>query len=1055
MASRRRDIDADSASSDEGVGYSPRGSAQGPRRLFSDTGYSEPGQPAVARHTASSGGLIPQRATGNGYAPAPTFVPSNGAGSRRPLPPGPARGGGRPQPFAGGQISAHAHPFPASPGGSGGHPAGDGEDELPRIPPRSAHGGGLRPGLGATAGQLRPLPAGPPPAQAISRPHSFASIPVSGYRAESRVYRRPEGSSTASLAQAVKYMRQQSSHQLSRTPSRSAMAAATARPPADGSGSSATFNPALAAVASAARIVASRQRIAAAFSDSAPASPSAVVRGRPGNRVAGSVQSGPFPTSPQAHISSPSAAHHFAPAGGIDRVASAPHSGTGTPARSPSSVRFAPSSHDGEVSRQLTPKQRAALVAAAARARGGQALDFSDSGRAPPASSKAHPSSMNGRVGSLRIDAGADEEIATAFRGAAEGASAVSLPTPGSDGVEQAAAGVGSGAGHPADPRYHRHMADRPRLAPYSAAIHNPSTSTSSVQAPLSPAIHVSAGGAMEQSFQHEVGQSRRKSLRPRHLLNKALKASDPEWQEKRARKKDEKRIHERHRLHHLSYGMMLGMWVAMNRFKDAGTLHIDDFNRVQKLFFPREGTAETPQLELPHSFKFKDYAPRVFRHLRERFGVNADEYKRSLGGFYDFIEFQSNSKSGQFFFFSHDGRFMIKTQSHEESTFLRRIIPHYFRYVVENPYTFLPRFYGLHRIKMAHIGLVRHFTVMHSVYDASIYDDLAWAKYDLKGSWVGRRASAKDLAKPAGQCVFKDVDLAESGVKFRIGANRAVPMLEQLRKDAAFLQSMQIMDYSLLVGIRDRITEEDAYDMSVAYARAASEGPAGDGGDDDDGEARDAEPTAADIAAANCASKEAAAAARKARRERRRSHVPRAHVLATSRPGESPHFPTFARSGHSAFNVTEGSAGEYGASASSLDSVDGDDGATDRYTARATAAAAAAVAATAPSGAEARAAAAEPGSPTPAVPPADDFADPPPAGVPASHAAVVSVKEDGSLGTEVYNFGIIDILQQYNIRKNVETAWRGLTGVRAGSSCVPPKEYAKRFVDFMEDAII
>ncbi|KAA0157300.1 hypothetical protein FNF29_00652 [Cafeteria roenbergensis] len=562
----------------------------------------------------------------------------------------------------------------------------------------------------------------------------------------------------------------------------------------------------------------------------------------------------------------------------------------------------------------------------------------------------------------------------------------------------------------------------------------------------------------MEQSFHHEVGQSRRKSLRPRHLLNKALKASDPEWQEKRARKKEEKRIHERHRLHHLSYGMMLGMWVAMNRFKEAGTLHIDDFNRVQKLFFPREGTAETPQLELPHSFKFKDYAPRVFRHLRERFGVNADEYKRSLGGFYDFIEFQSNSKSGQFFFFSHDGRFMIKTQSHEESTFLRRIIPHYFRYVVENPHTFLPRFYGLHRIKMAHIGLVRHFTVMHSVYDASIYDDLAWAKFDLKGSWVGRSASAKDLAKPPGQCVFKDVDLTKQGVKFRIGASRAAPMLEQLRKDAAFLQSMQIMDYSLLVGIRDRITEEDARDMSAAYARAASDGGRAGG---EDGE--DAAPTAADIAAADCASKEAAAAARKARRERRRSHVPRAHVLATSRPGESPHFPTFARSGHSAFNVTEGSAGDCGPSASSVDSGDGDDGASSRYSARAAASAAAAGAAAAgtehaaaslgPSGTSASAAG--PGSPTPVVPPADDFEDPPPAGVPASHAAVVSVKEDGSIGTEVYNFGIIDILQQYNIRKNVETAWRGLTGVRAGSSCVPPGEYAKRFVSFMENAIV
>lgn len=36
--------------------------------------------------------------------------------------------------------------------------------------------------------------------------------------------------------------------------------------------------------------------------------------------------------------------------------------------------------------------------------------------------------------------------------------------------------------------------------------------------------------------------------------------------------------------------------------------------------------------------------------------------YMLSVAGNYNFLEFISNAKSGEFFFFSHDERFMIKT---------------------------------------------------------------------------------------------------------------------------------------------------------------------------------------------------------------------------------------------------------------------------------------------------------------------------------------------------------------------------------------------------------
>ena len=40
---------------------------------------------------------------------------------------------------------------------------------------------------------------------------------------------------------------------------------------------------------------------------------------------------------------------------------------------------------------------------------------------------------------------------------------------------------------------------------------------------------------------------------------------------------------------------------------------------------------------------------------------------------YYCIHRFQSNAKSGQFFFYSKDGKYMIKTMTNAESKFLRR----------------------------------------------------------------------------------------------------------------------------------------------------------------------------------------------------------------------------------------------------------------------------------------------------------------------------------------------------------------------------------------------
>lgn len=187
--------------------------------------------------------------------------------------------------------------------------------------------------------------------------------------------------------------------------------------------------------------------------------------------------------------------------------------------------------------------------------------------------------------------------------------------------------------------------------------------------------------------------------------------------------------INAQHEQYALTYGMMSGILNsvgAQNPFKLR--LSMNDFMRVDKrTFASNNGKLENP-------FKFKDYSPDIFRQIRRRFSIDSADYMLTLCGDFNYIEFISNSKSGQFFFYSHDGRFMIKTQTKAESKFLRRILPHYYKFAMENPNTLVTKFYGMHRVKMHHLRRKMHFVIMASVFDTpkEIHQ-----RFDLKVSLV------------------------------------------------------------------------------------------------------------------------------------------------------------------------------------------------------------------------------------------------------------------------------------------------------------------------------
>ena len=96
------------------------------------------------------------------------------------------------------------------------------------------------------------------------------------------------------------------------------------------------------------------------------------------------------------------------------------------------------------------------------------------------------------------------------------------------------------------------------------------------------------------------------------------------------------------------------------------------------------EGGPETQAHKTP-SFKFKDYCPLVFRHLREKFQIDPADYMVSLC---NTLENDQNAlrllptpgKSGSLFFFSHDMKYILKTIPKREAKLLRFLLPAYYK---------------------------------------------------------------------------------------------------------------------------------------------------------------------------------------------------------------------------------------------------------------------------------------------------------------------------------------------------------------------------------------
>ncbi|KAJ3807013.1 hypothetical protein EV368DRAFT_47598 [Lentinula lateritia] len=269
-----------------------------------------------------------------------------------------------------------------------------------------------------------------------------------------------------------------------------------------------------------------------------------------------------------------------------------------------------------------------------------------------------------------------------------------------------------------------------------------------------------------------------------------------------------------------LMYNMLTGIRIGVSRCqaKIKRPLTDEDFAAKHKFSFDIVGNELTPSAK--YDFKFKDYAPWVFRSLREDyFHLDPADYLLSLTSKYILSELGSPGKSGSFFYFSRDYRFIIKTIHHREHKFLLRVLKDYYNHVSTNPHTLVSRFYGLHRVKLPR-GRKIHFVIMNNLFPP--HKDIH-ETYDLKGSTVGRLWRANNLEadekaqtettnsekerrkeKKKSSPVLKDLNWINGHHKLELGPEKRALLTEQLRRDKEFLKAISVMDYSLLVGIHN-----------------------------------------------------------------------------------------------------------------------------------------------------------------------------------------------------------------------------------------------------------
>ena len=202
-----------------------------------------------------------------------------------------------------------------------------------------------------------------------------------------------------------------------------------------------------------------------------------------------------------------------------------------------------------------------------------------------------------------------------------------------------------------------------------------------------------------------------------------------------------------------------------------------------------------------------EEHAPKVFRNLFEITNLTLSKIKNSFDPHLNQNVISnitmSEGKSGSFFFFTHDKRYMIKTISQKELDALTgEFLTDYYAHITENRYTFLSKIYGAYTLcyGLSKINII----VMENV--APIKEgEVLLRRFDLKGSVKGRITKNVNLENR--KQTLKDLDYLDlkstfdEGLEFTSDKN-LFDLFGVFRNDIRMLCKHGLMDYSFFLTV-------------------------------------------------------------------------------------------------------------------------------------------------------------------------------------------------------------------------------------------------------------
>ena len=207
-------------------------------------------------------------------------------------------------------------------------------------------------------------------------------------------------------------------------------------------------------------------------------------------------------------------------------------------------------------------------------------------------------------------------------------------------------------------------------------------------------------------------------------------------------------------------------------------------------------------------SIKCIEHAPTIFHNLRTLHGVSESE----LANAFDddaVVENLSTGRSEATFIHSQNQQFLLKSMNLEEISKLKEILSSYHEHMMKYcKNTLLCWFLGCWTLDRSDWALPpKCFILMSNSFPVGIQMD---ELYDLKGSLAGRLSTEGETSR-------KDQDWLNVGRRIVPNvAEEGRRVFRQLALDVTFLESCDVMDYSLIVGVENVVA-------AVAHAATTS----------------------------------------------------------------------------------------------------------------------------------------------------------------------------------------------------------------------------------------